>query len=107
MQTKLLINGSLVTGEGRVESVLDPASGSSIAQVAEASEGQIGAAVAGAEAAFNGWAQVPPKDRASLLLKLADRIESDAGAFAELEARNTGKPLAAALNDEIPTIADV
>jgi aminobutyraldehyde dehydrogenase len=107
MQTQLLINGSLVTGEGRVESVLDPASGSSIAQVREASEGQIGAAVAAAEAAFNGWAQVPPKDRAALLLKLADRIESDAGAFAELEARNTGKPLAAALNDEIPAIADV
>ena len=107
MQTQLLINGSLVTGEGRVESVLDPASGSSIAQVPEASEGQIGAAVAAAEAAFNGWAQVPPKDRAALLLKLADRIESDAGAFAELEARNTGKPLAAALNDEIPAIADV
>jgi aminobutyraldehyde dehydrogenase len=107
MQTQLLINGSLVTGEGRVESVLDPASGSSIAQVPEASESQIGAAVAAAEAAFNGWAQVPPKDRAALLLKLADRIESDAGAFAELEARNTGKPLAAALNDEIPAIADV
>ena len=107
MQTQLLINGSLVTGEGRVESVLDPASGSSIARVPEASESQIGAAVAAAEAAFNGWAQVPPKDRAALLLKLADRIESDAGAFAELEARNTGKPLAAALNDEIPAIADV
>jgi aminobutyraldehyde dehydrogenase len=107
MQTRLLINGALVGGEGRVESVLDPATGTPIAQVPEAGSGQVAAAVAAAEAAFGGWAQTAPKDRAALLLKLADRIEGDATAFAELEARNTGKPLAAALNDEIPAIADV
>jgi aminobutyraldehyde dehydrogenase len=107
MQTKLLINGALVVGEGRVESVLDPASGTPIAQVPEASGAQVDAAVAAAEAAFGGWAQTAPKDRAALLLKLADRIEGDGMVFAELEARNTGKPLAAALNDEIPAIADV
>ena len=37
MQTRLLINGALVSGEGREESVLDPASGKPIAQVPEAS----------------------------------------------------------------------
>jgi aminobutyraldehyde dehydrogenase len=107
MQTRLLINGALVLGEGRMERILDPASGASIAQVPEASSEQVGAAVAAAEAAFSGWAQTAPKDRAALLLKLADRIEGDAAAFAQLEASNTGKPLAAALNDEIPAIADV
>jgi aminobutyraldehyde dehydrogenase len=107
MQTRLLINGALVIGEGRMERVLDPASGTPIAQVPEASRAQVDAAVAAAEAAFGGWAQTAPKDRAGLLLKLADRIEADGTAFAELEARNTGKPLAAALNDEIPAIADV
>jgi aminobutyraldehyde dehydrogenase len=68
MQTKLLINGALVVGEGRVESVLDPASGTPIAQVPEASGAQVDAAVAAAEAAFGGWAQTAPKDRAALLL---------------------------------------
>jgi aminobutyraldehyde dehydrogenase len=48
-----------------------------------------------------------PKDRATLLLKLADRIEAEAQDFASLESQNCGKPLAAALNDEIPAIADV
>ena len=43
----------------------------------------------------------------TLLLKLADRIEADGAAFAKVESRNCGKPLAAALNDEIPAIADV
>ena len=107
MQTKLLINGSLVPGEGQSENVLDPATGKPIAQVAEASGAQVEAAVAAAEGAFDAWSRTTPKDRAALLLKLADHIESDAEAFAELESRNTGKPVAAMQNDEIPAITDV
>jgi aminobutyraldehyde dehydrogenase len=107
MQTKLLINGVLVAGEGVAEPILNPATGQRIAEVAEASAAQINAAVAGAEGAAARWAQTVPKDRAALLLKLADRIESDGAAYAKLESDNTGKPLAAALNDEIPAVADV
>ena len=107
MQTKLLINGSLIAGEGAVEKVLDPATGVCIAEIPEASVAQLNAAVAAAEAAAAGWAQTVPKDRSTLLLRLADRIEADGAAFAKLESDNTGKPLAAALNDEIPAIADV
>ncbi len=106
MQTRLLINGVLVAGEGAVERILDPASGRCIAEVAEASVAQMNAAVAAAEAAAPAWAQMVPKDRAALLLRLADRIEGDGAAFAKLESDNTGKPLPAALNDEIPAIAD-
>jgi len=107
MQTKLLINGALVAGEGPAERVLDPATGRCIAEVPEASRAQVDAAVAAAEAAAPGWAQTVPKDRATALLRLADRIEADGAAFAKLESDNTGKPLSAALNDEIPAIADV
>jgi len=107
MQTKLLINGALVAGEGPAERVLDPATGKCIAEVPEASRAQLDAAVAAAEAAGASWAQTVPKDRAALLLRLADRIEADGPAFAKLESDNAGKPLGAALNDEIPAIADV
>jgi aminobutyraldehyde dehydrogenase len=107
MQTKLLINGTLTLGQGSLERVLDPATGDCIAEVAEASPSQVDAAVAAAEAAGAGWAQTVPKDRAAALLRVADRIEADGAAFAKLESDNTGKPLAAALNDEIPAIADV
>ena len=65
------------------------------------------AAVAAAEAAFPGWARTPPKERGTLLLRIADRIEADAAAYAALESRNTGKPLAAMLADEMPSIADI
>ena len=107
MNTKLLINGKLVAGKGAVEQVLDPATGKALVTVNEASPAQITAAVAAAQAAFAGWAATAPKDRATLLLKLADRIESEGADFASLESRNCGKPLAAVLGDEIPGVADV
>jgi aminobutyraldehyde dehydrogenase len=107
MQTRLLINGKFVAGEGKVEEVLDPSTGKVLAKVPEASRGQVDAAVKAAGAAFDGWSRTPPRDRAALLLKLADRIEADGEAFARLESRNCGKPYAAALGDEIPAIADV
>jgi aminobutyraldehyde dehydrogenase len=107
MNTKLLVNGKLVKGRGEEQSVLDPATGKVIVQVNEASEEQISAAVGAASRAFAGWAGTVPKDRATRLLKLADRIEAEAQEFASLESQNCGKPLAAALNDEIPAVADV
>jgi aminobutyraldehyde dehydrogenase len=107
MQTQLLIGGRLTGGEGQPETVLDAASGAELARVAAASLEQVEAAVAAAEAAFDGWGARAPRERAAALLTIAERIERDAAAFASLESRNTGKPLAAMLNDEMPAIADV
>jgi aminobutyraldehyde dehydrogenase len=107
MQTHLLISGKLVRGTGAAEAILDSATGKQITTVHEAGPEQVDAAVAAAEQAFAGWSQTVPKDRAAALLALADRIQADGAAYAALESQNTGKPLAAALNDEIPAIADV
>src|SRR5258708_5703579 len=107
MQTQLLIAGRLVAGEGDAEAVLDAANGAQIATVSAAATGQVNEAVGAAERAFPGWARTTPKDRAALLLRIAAHIEGEGAAYAELESRNTGKPLAAMLNDEIPAIADV
>jgi aminobutyraldehyde dehydrogenase len=107
MNTKLLVNGKLIKGKGEEQDVLNPATGKVIIQVHEASEEQITAAVNAASKAFPAWAATVPKDRATLLYRLADRIEAEAQEFATLESQNCGKPLAAALNDEIPAIADV
>ena len=107
MQTQLLIGGRLTGGEGPPEPVLDAASGAALTTVAAASVELVGAAVAAAEAAFDGWAGTAPRDRAALLLRIADGLEREAAAYASLESRNTGKPLAAMLNDEMPSIADV
>jgi aminobutyraldehyde dehydrogenase len=107
MQSQLLIDGRWVAGEGPEDPILDPASGEPIAAVAGASPAQVDAAVAAAERAFEAWSATPPRDRAARLLEVAAHIEARGQAYAELEARNTGKPLAAVLADEIPAIADV
>ena len=107
MQTRLLINGQLVAGEGPTLAVLNPALGTTLADINEASEAQVDAAVRAADHAFDGWSQTPPKDRAALLLKLADLIDTHAEELATLESNNCGKPYPAALHDELPAIADV
>jgi aminobutyraldehyde dehydrogenase len=107
VQTQLLIAARLVAGEGRAEAILDSATGAQIASVAEASVSQVEAAVAAAEAAFPAWSRTPPKDRGTFLLRIADRIDAEAEAYAAIESRNTGKPLAAVIGDEMPSIADI
>ncbi len=107
MQTQMLINGRLEAGTGESLAVYDPATGAEIARIAEAGPEQVARAVQAAEAAFAGWARTTPKDRAAVLLQIADRVEAHAEELARLESRNCGKPFAAALNDEIPAIADV
>ena len=107
IQTQLLINGQFVKGEGVPISVLNPATGAEIAQVAEASMAQIESAASAAAIAFKTWKKTTPRDRATMLLKLAEAIEADAEGFAELESMNCGKPYLAALNDEIPAVVDV
>ncbi|MEF9900230.1 MAG: gamma-aminobutyraldehyde dehydrogenase [Pseudomonas sp.] len=107
MQTRLLINGQLVAGEGNALAVLNPALGSVLVEINEASEDQVDAAVRAADRAFESWSQTTPKDRSLLLLKLAQSIEAHGEELARLESDNCGKPYAAALNDEIPAIADV
>ena len=107
MQTKLLINGQLVAGEGAAQDVLNPSLGSVLIAINEASPAQVDAAVLAADAAFDSWSQTVPKDRAQLLLKLADAIEANGETLARLESNNCGKPFSAALNDEIPAVADV
>jgi aminobutyraldehyde dehydrogenase len=107
MNTKLLIGGELVAGEGPAEAILDPATGATLCTVNEASPAQVAAAARAADAAFGAWSRTVPRDRAALLLKLADAIEARGAELARLESRNTGKPYLAALNDEIPAIADV
>ena len=102
----MLIGGAFAAGEGANETIVDPRTGSAIADIAQASTAQVDAAVSAARAAFGRWSRTTPAERSALLLKVADVVEQDAHSLARLEARNTGKPLHAVLADEIPAIAD-
>ena len=106
MDLSLLIGGKLERGKGAGEHILNPRTAQKIADVPEASPAQIDAAVETAAHAFETWSRTTPAERSALLLKLADLIERDAEAYADLEALNCGKPRHLVLSDEIPGVVD-
>ncbi|HZU63627.1 MAG TPA: aminobutyraldehyde dehydrogenase [Novosphingobium sp.] len=106
MHTQLLIGGELVAGEGASTTVLDPATGETLAHLGEASAAQVEAAVAAADAAFATFGQSTPAERAALLLDIAGQIEAHAGELAALESANVGKPWPSARDDEMPLTID-
>lgn len=104
--TQMLIGSEFVAGTETPETVLNPKTEETLIELPEASPDQIDAAVSAADKAFRAWSRTTPAERSYLLLKLADRIEQEAEAFATLESLNCGKPRHAVLNDEIPGVVD-
>lgn len=107
LHQQLFIDGQFITGEGELEDIINPATGKSIIRMHEASPEQVTLAVEAAQRAFPAWSNKVPRERAAMLLALADQIERNGPLLARLESLNCGKPYLAALNDEIPAIADV
>jgi acyl-CoA reductase-like NAD-dependent aldehyde dehydrogenase len=73
--------------------VVEPGTERVMAEVPRAGAEEVDAAVARARAAFGGWRAVAPGDRASLMRRLADALEAEAGELATIESRNAGKPI--------------
>ena len=73
--------------------VLEPATEAVLAEIPRAGVEEADAAVARAKAAYPGWRAVAPADRAKLLHRLSDAIETAVDELALLEARNAGKPI--------------
>jgi acyl-CoA reductase-like NAD-dependent aldehyde dehydrogenase len=91
--TKLLIGGQLRDAQsGRTFTTYDPAHGGDLATVAQAGTDDVDAAVAAARSAFDGaWAKTSPAKRARALNRLAQLLDEQTDALAELESRNNGK----------------
>jgi aminobutyraldehyde dehydrogenase len=106
MDTHLLIGAQFEGGQGEPERIVNPRNARLVAELAEASDAQVDAAVAAASSAFESWSRTTPADRSAALLKIADAIERDAEAYADLESLNCGKPRHLVLADEIPAIVD-
>jgi acyl-CoA reductase-like NAD-dependent aldehyde dehydrogenase len=73
--------------------VLDPRDGSLVGTVPAATEEEVRAAVAAARAAARDWAWTAPEERGKALRAAADRLAEHAQELAELNARETGKPV--------------
>ena len=96
------VNGQWVSSStGETFPVFDPSTEEVIANVAAASASDVDKAVKAARAAFDSgpWPATTAQDRGRILFKLADKIRQNQPMLAELECRNTGKPIVEAEYD--------
>src|SRR5271168_1606166 len=103
---QMYVNGERVDSKSnKTFPVYDPSTEEVIAQVPEANADDVNRAVAAAKAAFEDgpWASTTAQERGRVLFRLAEQIRQNTAMLAELESRNTGKPIVEAEFD----IADV
>lgn len=91
----MLIGGERVSSSaGDILSAVNPYTGEEFAQIPDATESDVDAAVTAARAAFDGgWATTPGVRRAELLHRMADLIEQRADELGTLETTDNGKLL--------------
>ena len=93
---ELYVNGEWAQGDsGKSFPVYDPSTEEVIAQVPDGTAKDVDRAVAAAKAAFDDgpWATTTPQERGRVLFRLAEKIRQNSGMLAEVECRNTGKPI--------------
>src|SRR5256885_14338836 len=99
---QMFINGEWVTSKtNKSFPVYDPSTEEVIAQVPDANADDVKRAVAAAKAAFEEgpWATTTAQERGRVLFRLAEKVRQNLPALAELECRNTGKPIVEAEYD--------
>ena len=102
----MYINGEPVESQDKQYfPVYDPSTEEIIAEVPDGGRADIDLAVRAARAAFDSgpWHETTAQERGRILLRLADRVRKESAMLAELESRNSGKPIVEAEFD----IADV
>ncbi|HYM25530.1 MAG TPA: aldehyde dehydrogenase family protein [Vicinamibacterales bacterium] len=93
---QLYINGEFSSAKAAATlDVIDPSTQEAIARVPDAGRTDVDRAVAAARKAFDEgpWKDATAQDRGRALLKLAEIVRSRTDELAELETRNTGKPI--------------
>ena len=87
-------------------SVVEPATEEVMAQVPRGGVEEVDAAVAATKQALESWRPLAPRERSALLERLAGELSRSAPELAQLEARNTGKPIRDA-RGEVGMVVDV
>ena len=93
METRLLIRGEQVAGEGPALAVENPATEETVTELGAASPEQLDAAIAAAREAAPGWAATPAVERAELLHEVATRMRALTDELARVLTLEGGKPL--------------
>ncbi|QLQ10419.1 MAG: gamma-aminobutyraldehyde dehydrogenase [Nocardioidaceae bacterium] len=104
--TNLIDGEAAPAASGATYDVFDPTTGEVYAQAAASNQEDVDRAYAAAAKAFESWKRTTPKDRAGMLLKIADAIDARAEEIAAVEVKDTGKPAALTLEEELPPSSD-
>ncbi len=96
------IGGRAVTasGSGRLP-LIDPVTEEAYGEIPISDRTDVDAAYAAAAAAFPIWRDTPPSARQLALFRIAEEMAARAEEFADLESKDTGKPRATLVADEI------
>ena len=85
---------------------ISPASEEPLAEVGQATEQEVDAAVRAAREAFaNGWSAISPSERAKYLFRIARILQERARELAVLESLNGGKPIKESRDVDVPLAA--
>src|SRR5215213_1317959 len=103
---QLFIDGQWVDAEsGKTFTTPNPATGQTLAEVAEADKADIDKAVKAARKAYEGkWGKMSARDRGRLLYKLSQLIEENSQELAQLETSDNGKPIRESQYVDLPQV---
>jgi phenylacetaldehyde dehydrogenase len=107
---KLFINGQWVdAASGKTFDTPNPATGETLAHVAEGDAEDIGRAVRAARAAFEEgpWSRMTPSERGRIIWRIGDLILEHTQELAQLESLDNGKPVGVAAAADVPLAADL
>ncbi|MGH3625914.1 MAG: aldehyde dehydrogenase family protein, partial [Sciscionella sp.] len=106
----MFIDGQWVdAASGQTFETPNPATGETLANVAEGDAEDINRAVRAARRAFEDgpWSRMTPSDRGRLIWKIGDLILEHADELAQLESLDNGKPVGVARAADVPLAADL
>ena len=109
-ERKLFIDGRWVdAASGRTFVTPNPATGDTLATVAEGDAEDVDRAVRAARRAFEDgpWASMTPSDRGRIIWKIGDLILEHVDELAQLETLDNGKPFGVAQVADVPLAADL
>ncbi|MCW3158814.1 aldehyde dehydrogenase family protein [Micropruina sonneratiae] len=101
----LFIGGEFVDGRGQGFKTINPANEDVLAEISEATEADVDAAVTAARKAFRSWSRISGAERGKYLFRIARIIAERSRELAVLESIDNGKPIKESRDVDVPTVA--
>jgi betaine-aldehyde dehydrogenase len=101
------VDGALVAAtDGLTYDLVDPVTGEAYATAPRSGPEDVTRAFSAAQRAFESWSTKTPSQRSLAVLRFADALEARAEELVDIECRNTGKPRALTVAEEVPPVID-